>query len=105
MDLIQLLIQQARQKLKPNGLIALEIGIHRDKQVENLLADAGFSAIQTVSDLNGIPRFPMARRYSSYQQHALHIMDKLIVKGGTTRSYQYFRLKNASFNSGGHLVD
>ena len=62
LDLIRCLVKQAREKLRPNGLIAMEIGIHQDKQVEKLLADAGFSAIQTGRDLNGIPRFPMARQ-------------------------------------------
>ena len=60
--LIRLFVKEAFSRLKPNGLVAMEIGIHQHKQVENLLADAGFSAIDTGRDLNGIPRFPMARK-------------------------------------------
>jgi len=62
LDLIRQFLSQAREHLKPNGMLAMEIGIHQSKQVENLLAEEGFSAIQTRHDLNGIARFPLARR-------------------------------------------
>jgi release factor glutamine methyltransferase len=62
LDLIRQCISVAANFLKPNGLIALEIGIGQDKQVEKLLADAGYSAIQIFPDLNGIARFPLARK-------------------------------------------
>lgn len=61
LDLIKIFISRARNHLKPNGLLAMEIGIHQDKEVEKLLAEAGFSAIQIKCDLNGVARFPFAR--------------------------------------------
>ena len=62
LDLIRQFVSEAPNYLNPNGLVAMEIGIHQHKQVEILLADAGFSAIETERDLNGIQRFPMARK-------------------------------------------
>ena len=62
LDLIRVFVSEVGHYLKPNGLLAMEIGINQDKQVENFLADAGFSAIQTGRDLNEIARFPMARK-------------------------------------------
>ncbi len=60
LDLIRIFCAQAKAFLKPSGRVAMEIGIHQDKQVEKLLAEGGFSAIYTERDLNGIARFPFA---------------------------------------------
>lgn len=61
LDLIRELISVCKNYLNQNGLLAMEIGIDQSEEVENLLAEAGFSAIQTKSDLNKIARFPFAR--------------------------------------------
>lgn len=60
LDLIRVFCAQAKAFLKPSGRVAMEVGIHQDKQVEKLLAEGGFSAIYTKRDLNGIARFPFA---------------------------------------------
>ncbi|MFT4177275.1 MAG: peptide chain release factor N(5)-glutamine methyltransferase [Luteolibacter sp.] len=62
LDLIRIFIPQAFERLKPGGWIALEIGHHQASQVEKILQSSGFSAIETKTDLSGIPRFPHARR-------------------------------------------
>lgn len=61
LDLIRELISVCKNYLNKDGLFAMEIGIGQSEEVENLLAEAGFSAIQTKSDLNKIARFPFAR--------------------------------------------
>lgn len=60
LDLIRIFCSQAKAYLNPGGKIALEIGIHQNQQVERILAETGFSAINTKHDLNGVARFPFA---------------------------------------------
>jgi len=60
LDIIKLFIQQIPLHLNNHADIALEIGIHQHQQVEQLLAQAGFSSITTRQDLSGISRFPVA---------------------------------------------
>lgn len=60
LDAIRRLITQATELLYENALFALEIGAGQSEEVENLLAVAQFSSIQTKPDLNGIARFPLA---------------------------------------------
>lgn len=62
LDIIRTFIQQSPSYLNPNGIIALEIGIHQDKEVEKLLAAANFQNIKTHPDLCGIQRFPIASK-------------------------------------------
>lgn len=62
LDLIRDFCNQSKGFLNDGGRLAMEIGIHQDKQVEKLLADAGFSAIYTKCDLNGVTRFPFATK-------------------------------------------
>lgn len=50
------LIPQAAERLKPGGLLALEIGEGQGAAVRALAADAGFNALGSASDLAGIER-------------------------------------------------
>lgn len=61
LDIIREFIQKCPSHLTDDGQVALEIGIHQHVEVEKLLAEAGFSDIQTFPDLSGIYRFPTAR--------------------------------------------
>ena len=60
LDLIKIFINQVTKHLKDKAEIALEIGINQSKEVEQLLAQAGFSDITTKQDISGISRFPIA---------------------------------------------
>ena len=60
LDLYRRLIPQARAALKPNGLLALEIGHGQRDAIELLLAD--WNEVRFVNDLLGIPRVGLARR-------------------------------------------
>jgi release factor glutamine methyltransferase len=61
MDLLRTFCQTAPHFLNPGGTIAMEIGIHQDTQVAELLAAAGLHHIRVQPDLSGIPRFPLAK--------------------------------------------
>ena len=61
LDIIREFIQKCPSSLEVGGIIALEIGIHQNEEVEKLLESAGFSDIKTFPDLSGIYRFPTAR--------------------------------------------
>ncbi len=65
LDLIRRFVPEAARRLRPGGWLALEIGIHQDRQVEALLASAGLTGILTLKDLSGISRFPTARKATS----------------------------------------
>jgi len=60
LDTYRRLIPQAREALKPGGLIALEIGHGQCNALAELLV--GWSDITFVDDLQGIPRVALARR-------------------------------------------
>lgn len=62
LGIIRRFVPEAARRLRPNGLLALEIGHDQSADVERLLNEAGLSDVLTVNDLSGIPRFPMARR-------------------------------------------
>ncbi len=64
LDVIRRFVPEAARRLRPGGWLALEIGIHQDRQVETLLASAGLTGILTLKDLSGISRFPTGRRKS-----------------------------------------
>lgn len=61
LDIIREFIQKCPSNLEIGGIIALEIGIHQNTEVEKLLEDTGFTDIKTYPDLSGIYRFPAAR--------------------------------------------
>ena len=50
------IIKNYKQSLKPNGMLAFEVGINKDKAVENLLKTADFKNINIIKDYNGIKR-------------------------------------------------
>lgn len=60
LDIYRRLIPQAREALKPGGLLALEIG-HGQRDALALLL-AGWHEVTFVPDLQGIPRVALARR-------------------------------------------
>ena len=51
-----------KDKIKDGGLIAFEIGISQEKDVEKILADEGYKDICVKQDFNGIIRVVYARR-------------------------------------------
>lgn len=61
LDLIRSFITKSTNHLEDGALIAMEIGINQNTEVEGLLAAAGFSSIKTFPDMSGIYRFPTAR--------------------------------------------
>jgi release factor glutamine methyltransferase len=60
LDVYRLLIPQAREALKPGGLLALEIGHGQRDALATLLAD--WHDVTFVDDLQGTPRVALARR-------------------------------------------
>jgi release factor glutamine methyltransferase len=60
LDIYRRLIPQAREALKPGGLLALEIGHGQRDALATLLA--GWYDVTFVDDLQGIPRVALARR-------------------------------------------
>jgi methylase of polypeptide subunit release factors len=60
LDIYRRLIPQAHAALKPNGLLALEIGHGQHDAVAELLAD--WQALRFVDDLQHIPRVALARK-------------------------------------------
>ncbi len=60
MDLLRKFIPAAFDHMKPEGLLALEIGYDQGNAVEVLLRDAGFREIEVRKDLSGVARFPFA---------------------------------------------
>jgi release factor glutamine methyltransferase len=60
LEIYERLIPQARKRLKPHGLLMLEIGFGQQAAVEALLHD--WSALSLVRDLQGIPRVIQAQK-------------------------------------------
>ncbi|HEY4382399.1 MAG TPA: peptide chain release factor N(5)-glutamine methyltransferase [Acidobacteriaceae bacterium] len=60
LDMYCRLIPQACAALKPNGLLALEIGHDQHEVIAGLLAD--WNAVYFIDDLQSIPRVALARR-------------------------------------------
>jgi release factor glutamine methyltransferase len=58
---ISRLIEQACSKLRPGGLLALEIGIGQGGRLLQLLAQKNYHDIETKTDYSGTPRFLFAR--------------------------------------------
>lgn len=59
------LICQALRRLKPQGLLIIEIGAPQERPVLALLVGAGFEPLRTVRDYAGHPRVLVARKPSS----------------------------------------
>ena len=62
LDLVRRLIKQAKQRLLPDGLIALEIGIDQAQKGVDLLASEGYKNILIRQDLSGVDRFLLANK-------------------------------------------
>jgi release factor glutamine methyltransferase len=60
LDIYRRLIPQAHAALKPNGLLALEIGHRQREDVLDLLTD--WNDVRVVNDLQDIPRVVLARK-------------------------------------------
>ena len=60
LEIYRRLIPQAHAALKPNGLLALEIGQGQREAIADLLAD--WKAVRFVDDLQQIPRVALARK-------------------------------------------
>lgn len=52
----RILAAEARQHLKPEGRLYMEMGRDQGESLENLFHDAGFQNIQIIKDLAGLPR-------------------------------------------------
>ena len=62
LEVLRRAIPAAFARLRPGGLLALEIGHDQASQVADLLKQSGFTDLTTAADLSGIPRFPFARK-------------------------------------------
>lgn len=62
MDLIKKFTREVAQFIKPGGLLAMEVGHDQGQPTADLLPQQDFTNIEVKNDLNGIPRFPFARR-------------------------------------------
>lgn len=62
LDAIRVLAQQAGTHLAPGGLLALEHGGDQADAVAAVLTEAGWTAIESRTDLAGLPRFALARK-------------------------------------------
>ena len=56
LEVIERLIAQAAEKLKPGGFIALEVGEGQSGKVKSLLESSGFHSVNIIKDLSGIER-------------------------------------------------
>ena len=61
LDLLNRFVPDSFRFLKPSGLIALEIGHDQASQLRQSLENCGFTEVEALKDLSGIPRFPFAR--------------------------------------------
>jgi release factor glutamine methyltransferase len=60
-ELICRLIEQAPERLQPNGLLALEIGLGQAGRLSKFLGEKNFHDIEAKQDYQGIPRFLFAK--------------------------------------------
>ena len=67
LDIYRRLIPEALNALKPNGLLALEIGHGQQHSLKHLLT--GWNDVTFVNDLQQIPRVVLARRSNSNLEH------------------------------------
>ena len=62
LDIYRRLVPAAHAALVPRGFIALEIGYGQAPSVEAELSSVGFTSIEFIADLQGIPRVVVAHR-------------------------------------------
>ena len=60
-ELVRELIDQARLRLRPGGLLALEIGLGQSEPLLSALAEKNYRDISSENDYNGVTRFLFAR--------------------------------------------
>jgi len=60
-ELVSELINQARFRLRPDGLLALEIGLGQSEALLSALAEKNYRDISSKNDYNGVTRFLFAR--------------------------------------------
>ena len=60
-ELIRELIDQAPPRLRPGGLLALELGIDQSEPISDFLARKKYQDITSKNDYSGTPRFVFAR--------------------------------------------
>jgi release factor glutamine methyltransferase len=60
-ELVRELIDQARFRLRPGGLLALEIGLGQSEALLSALAEKNYRDISSKDDYNGVTRFLFAR--------------------------------------------
>lgn len=62
LDVIRRFATEALPHLAPGGIVLLEVGHDQGNQTLQILQNAGYENLELYSDLNGIPRFPYARK-------------------------------------------
>jgi release factor glutamine methyltransferase len=62
LDYYRAIIPAARNFLKENGMLVLELGIDSAQSVKRMLREGGFSAIESINDLAGIERIAVGKR-------------------------------------------
>lgn len=62
LDIIRRCIPAAFESLNPGGWLVLEVGWDQGKAVAELMQTHGFTQVELLCDLSGIPRFPWACR-------------------------------------------
>ena len=60
-ELVRELIDQARSRFRPAGLLALEIGLGQSEALLSALAEKNYRDISSKNDYNGVTRFLFAR--------------------------------------------
>jgi len=64
LDYYRAIIPDARNFLKENGMLVLELGIDCSRPVTEMLREAGFSATESINDLAGIERIAVGKQDS-----------------------------------------
>jgi len=60
-ELVRALVEQAPARLRPGGLLALEVGVGQADALSRLLAEKKYHDIETRNDYSGVSRFLLAR--------------------------------------------
>ena len=61
LDFLRAMVPQVPHFLNAGGYVALEVGYDQGSAVAALLTAAGFAEVEVHSDMDGVPRFPIAR--------------------------------------------
>jgi release factor glutamine methyltransferase len=64
LDALRIIIGGARERLVAGGALVVEHGYDQAESVRALMADAGFTKIESLRDLSGIPRIALANSVS-----------------------------------------